>query len=84
MGLPGLNDKDQKQLNEANELYRRNQVLLAIAILVGCLVSVENPHGSLYWSYPPIERWLAAGVIKRFLVHCCAFGMPWKKATSIA
>ena len=50
MGLPNLRPVDQLKVDIANKLYRCAIHLLEVCMVLGCLVSIENPARSWLWA----------------------------------
>ena len=50
MGLPNLRPVDQLKVDIANKLYQCAIHLLEVCMVLGCLVSIENPARSWLWA----------------------------------
>jgi len=50
MGLPNLRPVDQLKVDTANKLYQCAIHLLEVCMVLGCLISVENPARSWLWA----------------------------------
>lgn len=50
MGLPNLRSVDQLKVDLANKLYQCAIHLLQVCMVLGCLVSIENPARSWSWA----------------------------------
>ena len=50
LGFPTLTGADETKVNLANKLYRAAIRILQICMLLGCLVSIENPARSWLWA----------------------------------
>ena len=48
-GLPGLTEREENRVNEANLSYAAMVELILLLISLGIAVSVENPLNSLFW-----------------------------------
>jgi len=56
--------------------------LLRECRLAGVLISVENPHGSSIWSWPPLVRELQKfDNLETIVTDYCTFGTPYRKRT---
>ena len=77
-GLPGLNMGDKVRISHANILYEFCADAILAAAAAGCMWSIENPAGSLFWTTSPMKR--VANQLSEQLCfvqfhHCCFGGV---------
>ncbi len=81
-GVPGLSEADLRRVSLANILYHVTATLVRWACEVGCIVCVENPQYSLFWS---TTFWLeVANLVSYTVFHSCQYGSLRKKRTTLA
>ena len=81
-GVPGLSETNSKRVSLANVLYHLTSTLVRWACKVGCIVCVENPQYSLFWS---TTFWLeVANLVSYSVFHSCQYGSLRKKRTTLA
>ena len=84
-GLDGcqLSERERQILNIANAVTTRAFALAELADDCGCMVSVENPAGSLIWHTPAFHAWKTKADAQKYRFDMCRYGTPYKKPTVI-
>ena len=81
MGLPNLSDKDNEKLRIGNLLFHFTMRACMYLCKSGKLATIENPQISILWCCQRTRELQNLGGI--VVIHYCAFGERWKKATSL-
>ena len=84
-GLPGLSMRDKVRVSRANLLYEFCAKAILAAAAAGCMWSVENPAGSLFWTTSPMKR-VASQLSEQLCFvqfHHCCFGGDRCKLTAL-
>ena len=81
MGLPDLSPRDVQRVKDGNRQMRwaARRFRRAAAHQIACVI--ENPEGSRLWETPEFKS-----LMKRHphvVIHYCAFGTSWRKATRL-
>ena len=75
---------DQKRIRDGNATLDAAIFLVELCNEFKIPFAYENPHTSMMWSDPKLQRVLArAGAVHKVVSHC-AFGAPWRKNTTFA
>lgn len=82
MGLPNLSAKDQLKVWQGNLFMRFSAFLLRLALSLKVPGTLENPQRSRLWLCRPIAVLVRKRNFQLAVTHFCAWGTPWKKATS--
>ena len=81
LGLPNLKPRDQ--LKQRDNLFMRfSAFLLSLACRFCIPATLENPQWSRLWLCPPILAILRLGQVSLVMTTFCAWGSPFRKATS--
>ena len=91
MGLPNLRPVDQLKVDIANKLYQCAIHLLEVCMVLGCMISVENPARSWLWALlamlvkatdkPDFIAWFAN--LESVYFDACAHGSERDKRTKL-
>ena len=80
--IPDLSPNELARVSIANRLYHLTAELVKWAHQVGCVVCVENPQYSLFWS---ATFWTSVAHLMNYPVfHSCQFGSLRLKRTMLA
>jgi hypothetical protein len=82
-GLPNLRPSDAKKVREGNALLNFCIRLLQLCQLHTVPYVLENPHSSMAWIMPSMERFISRYSPDLLALDCCQFGEPWKKPTRL-
>lgn len=83
LGLPNLNDKDQRKGDLGNNQMRNTAAIIDCCVALGVPCMLENPHNSRLWLAPPIARLSTKACCQKFVLDQCQFGARWRKRTAI-
>ena len=81
MGLPGLKASDKRKVAQSNQLLEFALQVIEICQQLRVPWTLENPRSSRLWLVPAIRQLLLQGA-KKVEASFCAYGMPWRKATT--
>ena len=83
MGYPWLNERQQRQVDDGNNLAEWSFKFCMIMHSVGCYFSLENPFPSWIWCLAWARAlWSMPGVCF-FLITFQSYGTPWYKLTGL-
>ena len=82
-GLPGLKPSQVAKLQEGTALMDACIEMVVTCLENGVPFSLENPLGSMVWSYPPMVQILRHPLVFVVDLVYCSYGMAWKKPTRI-
>ena len=81
MGLPSLKASDKQKVAESNQLLEFALQVIEICQQLRVPWTLENPQSSRLWLVPAIRQLLQHGA-RKVEASFCAYGMPWRKATT--
>ena len=83
MGLPLLNCRDCKKVDEGNHLLAFSCRLIHEAQVKGIPWILENPNSSRAWLTPSLQQVIGQKFVETCVLDFCQFGTPWKKPTAL-
>ena len=81
MGLPNLKASDKRKVAQSNQLLEFALRVIEICQQLRVPWTLENPQSSRLWLVPAVRQLLLHGATK-VEASFCAYGMPWRKATT--
>eukprot|EP00959_Pyramimonas_sp_CCMP1952_P242037 5059550-Pyramimonas_sp.AAC.1 len=84
MGVQFLSEAHQHKVDLGNALHMFSIAVIRLRRQHNVPVGLENPRTSIMWLAPPLLPLLRADDCRLHHFDQCAFGTPWRKASTIA
>ena len=82
-GLPVLTEANRRKTEHANKVTAALCEILETARRFDVPWIIENPQTSLIWRVPRLMRIAKQAKAEPVTLHQCAYGTPWRKATTL-
>ena len=83
MGLPGLSDKDQSKVENANRMLFGAMKVIRRCTRKGIPGYLEHPLTSRLWKTPCMKRLLRSPNVRFVKADQCQYGAAWRKPTGL-
>ena len=85
LGLPACLavERDRRQIQLGNSTLRSALTISRACVKHIVPMVLENPHSSLAWQHPQMQRIIQHNAAAEYVVDYCQFGCPWRKRTRL-